>query len=107
MTTVASSGKNHNSCLVSEKQSINAFSLLGELEEQGMLGGMGNQENEIPGVEGSNSQLVGEIDTEEQLDQGMGSDSPVSRDLNMVWKVKGTAGLSWDGQVGKLKQVFG
>jgi hypothetical protein len=44
---------------------------------------------------------------EEQFDQGLGSDSPVSRDLNMAWKVKGPAGLSWDGQIGKLKQVFG
>jgi hypothetical protein len=107
MTTIASSGKNHNSCLVSEEQSIKAFSVLGNHEEQGMLGGIGTQENETPGVEGINYQCVGKIVTEEQLDQGLGSDSPVSRDLNMVWKVKGTAGLSWGGQDGKLKQVFG
>jgi hypothetical protein len=100
-------GEDHNSSMISEKQSINASSVLGNQEEQGILGGMGIQENEIPGVEGFNPQLVGETGTEEQLDQGMGSDSPVSRDMNMVWKVKGTAGLSWDGQVGKLKQVFG
>jgi hypothetical protein len=37
----------------------------------------------------------------------MGSDSPVSKVLNLVWKVKGTAGMSWDGKEGKLKQVFG
>jgi hypothetical protein len=41
VTTIVSSGKNHNSCLDSEKQSTNAFSLLGEHEEQGMLGGYG------------------------------------------------------------------
>jgi hypothetical protein len=107
VTTIVSSGKNHNSYLEFEKQSTNAFSLLGEHEEQGMLGGMGNQENETPGVEGTNSQLVGEFVIEEQLDQGMGSDSPVSKVLNLVWKVKGTAGMSWDGKEGKLKQVFG
>jgi hypothetical protein len=70
-------------------------------------GGIGNQENETPGVEGTNSQLVGEFVIEEQLDQGMGSDSPVSKVLNLVWKVKGTAGMPWDGKEGKLKQVFG
>jgi hypothetical protein len=81
--------------------------MLGEHEEQGLLGGMGNQENETPGVGGTESQLEGEIAPEEQLDQEMVSVSPASKDLKLVWKVKGTAGMSWDGQEGKLKQVFG
>jgi hypothetical protein len=107
VTTIVSSGKNLISYLDSEKHSSNAFSVLGEHEEQGMLGGMGNQENETPGVEGTNSQLVGKFVTEEQLDQGKGSDSPGSKVLNLVWKVKGIAGMSWDGKEGNLKQVFG
>jgi hypothetical protein len=37
----------------------------------------------------------------------MDSVSPTSKDLKLVWVVKGTAGLSCDGQEGKLKQVFG
>jgi hypothetical protein len=68
---------------------------------------MRNQESETPGVEGTIFQHEVEIPTEEQSVQGMGTDSPISKDLNLVWKVKGTAGMSWDGQEGKLKQVFG
>jgi hypothetical protein len=107
MTTEVLSGKNHNSCLDYEKLTTNVLSMLAEHEEQGLLGGMGNQENETPGVGGTESQLEGEIAPEEQLDQEMVSVSPASKDLKLVWKVKGTAGMSWDGQEGKLKQDFG
>jgi hypothetical protein len=33
--------------------------------------------------------------------------SPISKTLNLVWDVKGTAGISCDGKEGKLKEVFG
>ena len=48
-----------------------------------------------------------EIPTGEQLVQGIDLTSPVSKDLEFFWNVKGTAGLSCDGQVGKLKEVLG
>jgi hypothetical protein len=47
----------------------------------GDLGGMGSQEEELG--------------------------SPVSKTLNLVWNVRGTAGISCNGQEGKLKEVFG
>jgi hypothetical protein len=78
-----------NFCLDSEELVDNVNFLLGEHEEVGVLEGMGNQESEKQSV------------------QGLGVVSPISKDLNLVWKVKGTAGMSWEGQVGKLKQVFG
>jgi hypothetical protein len=58
-------------------------------------------------VEGTLSQLEVEISPEEHIVQGMDLVSPTSKDLKLVWVVKGTAGLSCDGQEGKLKQVFG
>jgi hypothetical protein len=33
--------------------------------------------------------------------------SPASKDLKLAWNLKGTAGISCDGQEGKLKEVFG
>jgi hypothetical protein len=35
-------GKNHNTCLDSEELTVNVCSELGEHEELGLLGGMGN-----------------------------------------------------------------
>ena len=43
----------------------------------------------------------------ERNDQGKGLDSPASKELKLVWEVKGIAGLSCDGQEGKLKDVLG
>jgi hypothetical protein len=76
---------------------------LGEHEELGCLGGMGNQEVEISGVEGNLSQLEVEVSLGKHLVQGMDLVSPASKDLKLVWAVKGTAVMSWDGQEGKLK----
>jgi hypothetical protein len=56
-------------------------SLLDKDEDLGDLGGMGSQEEELG--------------------------SPVSKTLNLVWNVRGTAGISCNGQEGKLKEVFG
>jgi hypothetical protein len=81
--------------------------MLGEHEELGLWGVMGNQENETPGVEGTISQHEVEISFEEQPVQGMVLASPASKVFKLAWEVKGTAGMSWDGQDGKLKQVFG
>jgi hypothetical protein len=33
--------------------------------------------------------------------------TPVTKTLNLVWEVKGPAGISCDGKEGKLKEVFG
>jgi hypothetical protein len=78
VATEDSLGKNDSD---SEELAVNRFSLLGEDEELGDLGGMGNREEDLG--------------------------SPVSKTLNLVWDVKGTAGISSDGQEGKLKEVFG
>jgi hypothetical protein len=43
----------------------------------------------------------------EQKDQGKGALSLASKELKLVWEVKGIAGLSCDGQEGKLKGVLG
>jgi hypothetical protein len=99
--------KKHKSCLVAEESPENVCSMLGEHEELDMLEGMGNQENESPGVEGSISQHEVEISSEEQPVQGMVLASPATKVFKLAWEVKGTAGMSWDEQDGKLKQVFG
>jgi hypothetical protein len=96
-------GKNHNTCLDSEELTVNVCFELGEHEELGLLGGMGNQEEEILGVEGTLSQLEVENSPKEHLVQGMDLVSPTSKDLKLVWALKGTVGLSCDGQEGKLK----
>jgi hypothetical protein len=101
------SGKNHDTCLDSEVQTVYVDSELGEPEELGCVGGMGNQEEESQRVGGNVSQLEMEILPEELLDQGMDLESHASKDKKLAWVVKGTAGLSCDGQEGKLKQVFG
>jgi hypothetical protein len=64
-----------------DSSSKNDSDWLDEDEELGDLGGMGNQEEELG--------------------------SPISKTLNLVWDVKGTAGISCDGKEGKLKEVFG
>jgi hypothetical protein len=73
----------------------------------GCLCGMGKQEEGRTGVEGFLSQLEVEDSPGKHLEQGMDLVSPAAKVLDLVWTVKGTAGMSWDGQVGKLKQVFG
>jgi hypothetical protein len=65
----------------------------------GDLGGIRNQAEENPDVEGPLPQL------EEQPTQGIDEAVPISKEL--VWKVQGTAGLSCGGQVGKLKETLG
>jgi hypothetical protein len=65
----------------SEDLAANGFSVLGELEDLDSVGGMGNQEEDLV--------------------------SPASKDLKLAWNLKGTAGISYDGQEGKLKEVFG
>jgi hypothetical protein len=107
VTTKDLSGKNHTVCLDSEELIVNVFSVLGKHEELGFLGGMGNQEEENPGVEGTLPQFEAEIPLEEQLVQGIDLVSPISKDLKLVWDVKGTAGLSYDGQEGKFKELLG
>jgi hypothetical protein len=99
MTTEDLSGKKFNSRLDSEELTSNVYTMLGEQEEVGL--------SETPGVEDSICQHEVEFHTEEQSVQGVGSVSPISKELNFVWKVKGTSGMSWDGQNGKLKQIFG
>jgi hypothetical protein len=64
-----------------DSSSKNDSDWLDEDEELGDLGGMGNQEEELG--------------------------SPISKTLNLVWDVKGTAGISCDGKEGELKEVFG
>ena len=41
----------------------------------------------------------------ERKEQGKGSVSPALEELEFVWGVKRIAGLSYDGQEGKLKVV--
>ena len=101
------SGKNQTVCLDSEELTVNVISVLGEHEESGCLGGMVKQGEEKPGIEGFVTHFEAEILTEEQIVQGIDLTSPVSKDLEFVWDVKGTAGLSCDGQVRKLKEVLG
>jgi hypothetical protein len=67
--------------LDSEELAVNRFSLLDEDEDLGDLGGMGSQEEELGSL--------------------------VSKTLNLAWNVRGTAGISCNGQEGKLKEVFG
>jgi hypothetical protein len=43
----------------------------------------------------------------ERKDQGKGALSLASKELKLVWEVKGIAGLPCDGQEGKLKGVLG
>jgi hypothetical protein len=81
VATEDSSGKNDSDWLDSEELAVNRFSLLDEDEDLGDLGGMGSQEEDLG--------------------------SPVSKTLNLVWNVRGTAGISCDGQEEKLKEVFG
>jgi hypothetical protein len=107
VTTVVLPGKNFNSCFDAEELPAIVSTLMGEPEESGLMGGMGNQVYETPGVEGSTSLLEVENFPEEHPVQGMGLTSPASKKLKLVWEVKGTAGMSWGGQDGKLKQVFG
>ena len=67
--------------LESEELAENGVSMLGEFEEFGSMGGTGNQEEDLT--------------------------SPASKDLKLVWNLKGIAGISCDGQEGKLKEIFG
>jgi hypothetical protein len=97
-TTEVGSGKNHNIWWDFEEQAVYVGSELGEHEELGCLGGMGNQEVELSGAKGNLSQLEVVVSPGKHLVQGI--------DVDLVWAVKGIAGMTWDGQEGKLKQVF-
>jgi hypothetical protein len=99
--------KKLNSCLVSEESPTIVGDMLGENEEVGLLGDLGNQGIEFPGVEGSISQQEVEISSEEQPVQGMALNSPASKVFKLAGEVKGTAGMSWEEQEGQLKQIFG
>jgi hypothetical protein len=67
---------NLNTCVVFEEKTKLVGSELGDHEELGCLGGMGNQEEEISGAEGYLSQLEVEVSP--------GKLSPVSKKLNLV-----------------------
>jgi hypothetical protein len=92
VTTEIGSGKNHNICLDLEEQTIDVGAELGEH-------GMGNQEKQFSGDEGNFSQLAMEDSPGKYPVQGI--------DLDLVWAVKGNTGMTWEGQDGKLKRVFG
>jgi hypothetical protein len=78
---IAASSKNLNFCLDSEDQTIYVGIELGVQEVLGCLGGMGNQEEENPDIEGSlpqvNTEGPSEVFVEQELDLG----SPASKDL--------------------------
>jgi hypothetical protein len=107
VTTEEVSGKDHDTCLDAEVQTLYVNSGLDDHEELGCVGGMGTQEKERQLIEGCAFQLEEEILPEELLDQGMDLESHAVKDMKMAWAVKGTAGITCDGQEGKLKQVFG
>jgi hypothetical protein len=98
--------KKLNSCLDSEEAPANVVSMLGENEELGLLGGLRSQEITSPGVEGSISQHDVEISSEEQPVQGLVLASPASKVYKLAWEVKGTTGMTWEEQEGKLEQIF-
>jgi hypothetical protein len=104
---IAASGKNLNFCLDSEDQTVYVGIELGVQEELGCLGGMGNQEEENPDIEGSLPQVNTEGPSEVLVEQELDLGSPASKDLKWAWAVKGTAGMSCGGQERKLIQVFG
>jgi hypothetical protein len=97
------SGKHHSGCLDSEVLDFNGGPVLGEQEESGLVGGKEIQGDEVDSM----IQFDAAVFSEELPDQGTEPDSPASKVLKLVWDVKGTAGISCDGQVGKLKEVFG
>jgi hypothetical protein len=99
--------KKLNSCLDTEEVPANVVSMLGENEELGLLGGLRSQEITSPGVEGSISQHDVEISSEEQPVQGLELASPASKVYKLAWEVKGTTGMTWEEQEGKLEQIFG
>jgi hypothetical protein len=99
--------KKLNSCLDTEEALANVVSMLGENEELGLLGGLRSQEITSPGVEGSISQHDVEISSEEQPVQGLLLASPASKVYKLAWEVKGTTGMTWEEQEGKLEQIFG
>jgi hypothetical protein len=105
--TEAGSGKDQDTCVDSEAQTVNLNSELGEPEEVGCMGGMGNQEEERQGMEGCVSRMEEEISPEELLDQGLDLEPHAAMFMKMAWAVKEPAGLTCGGQEGKLKQVFG
>ena len=92
-------GKKPSDCLVFGEVSASANAVMGELEATGLPGVMEDQVGENPCDEIPISQLEGAVELEviEWNDQGKGLDSPASKELKLVWEVKGTAGLSCDG----------
>jgi hypothetical protein len=88
--------KKLNSCLVSEESQANVGDMLGENEEVGLLGDLGNQGIEFPGVEGSTSGS-----------SMAGVDSVVAEKLDRALVVGEVAGLTCEGQTGLLKEFMG
>ena len=101
-------GKKPSNCLVSREVPASAVVAMGESKATRLLG-VEDQVGENPCDEIPISQLEVAVEPEvfEWNDQGKGSDSPASKELNFVWDVKGIAGLSCDGQERKLKHVLG
>jgi hypothetical protein len=102
-------GKNPMKCLVTKEAIARATLAMDEPETTGLQGELEAQAGENTCVEDSSSQidvvvLAGDI---EQKEQGQELMAPALEDLKLAWEVKGIAGLSWDGQEGKLKDVLG
>jgi hypothetical protein len=100
-------GKNLTDGSGSEELSVNEGSVREEHEESDLFGGLEDKGAENSVIEGSLLEVEAVVPSEEQSVQGTGSDSPAVIDLKFVWDVKGFAGLSDDGQEGKLKGVLG
>jgi hypothetical protein len=100
-------GKNHTVGSGSEEMSVNDSSVRGEHEESDLFGGLEDKGAENYDIEGSLLEVEAVIPSEEQSVQGTDSASPAVIDLKFVWDVKGFAGMTDDGQEGKLKGVLG
>jgi hypothetical protein len=107
VTTEVDQGKDHDICLDTEVQTVFVNSGLDDPDELGCVGGMGTQEKDRHGIEGCASQLEEELLIEELLDQGTDLEPPAVKYMKSAWAVKGIAGLTCDGQEGKLEEVFG
>jgi hypothetical protein len=102
-------GKNPMKCLVTKEATARATLAMDEPETTGLQGELKVQAGENTCVEDSSSQIEVVVMAEdiERKEQGQESMAPASKDLKLVWEVKGIAGLSWDRQEGKLKDVLG
>jgi hypothetical protein len=102
-------GKNPTMPLANEEETAKDTEAMGEPKATGLKGEMEVQVGENSCDEEAPSQIEVESLPEdiEQKDQRKLEISPVSKELKLVWEVKGIAGLSCDGQEGKLKGVLG